>query len=200
MMKEEQTKEEPTISGDVHVFYRSSSSSGKRQHMDLRRNVMTNKIMHKSKGQRPSTDNSNLARGRVRSRGDEEIGEESIANDPTLVVVSSQSLGETRQALKTPTRQNELLHLRRRLSNDDEFCCGLVNTRGEKHCEEDLERRAVESDATRQGVEAALNEGMKTQMSIDDRHLFMCKVVDKNFEEGKHASRCVRDQDSHHRT
>ena len=42
---------------------------------------------------------------------------------------------------------------------------------------------AVESEATRQDVEGAVNEGMKTQVSIDDTQLFVCELTDKNLEE-----------------
>ena len=42
---------------------------------------------------------------------------------------------------------------------------------------------AVESEAARQDVEAALNEGMMTQMSIDDMQLFVCEVIVKILEE-----------------
>ena len=41
----------------------------------------------------------------------------------------------------------------------------------------------MESEATRQDVEAAVNGGMKTQASIDDRQLFVCEGIDKNVEE-----------------
>ena len=44
-------------------------------------------------------------------------------------------------------------------------------------------RAAVESEATRQDVEAAVNGGMKTQVSIDDRQLFECEVIDSNIGE-----------------
>ena len=36
---------------------------------------------------------------------------------------------------------------------------------------------AAESEAARQDVEAALNKGMKTQVSIDDMQLFVCGVI-----------------------
>ena len=42
---------------------------------------------------------------------------------------------------------------------------------------------AVESEAARQDVEVALNEGMKTHVSIDDMQLFVREVIDKNLEE-----------------
>ena len=44
-------------------------------------------------------------------------------------------------------------------------------------------RGAVESEAARQDVEAALNEGMMTQVSIDDMLLFVCEVIVKILEE-----------------
>ena len=44
-------------------------------------------------------------------------------------------------------------------------------------------RGAVKSEAARQDVEAALNEGMMTQVSIDDVQLFVCEVIVKNLEE-----------------
>ena len=43
-------------------------------------------------------------------------------------------------------------HIVKKISTEGPFSCG-----------------AVESEATRQDVEAAVNEGMKTQVSIDDR-------------------------------
>ena len=42
---------------------------------------------------------------------------------------------------------------------------------------------AVESETARQDVEAALNEGMKTQVGIDDMQLFVYEGIDKNLEE-----------------
>ena len=44
-------------------------------------------------------------------------------------------------------------------------------------------RDAAESEETRQDVEGAVNEGMKTQVSVDDMPLCVCEVIDKNFEE-----------------
>ena len=40
-----------------------------------------------------------------------------------------------------------------------------------------------ESESTRQDVEGALNEGMKTHVSTDDMQLFVCTVIDKTLEE-----------------
>ena len=41
----------------------------------------------------------------------------------------------------------------------------------------------MESEAARQDVEAALNEGVKTQVSGDDVQLHVCEVIDLNFDE-----------------
>ena len=41
----------------------------------------------------------------------------------------------------------------------------------------------MEPEATRQDGEAAVNDGMKTQVSIDGRQLFVHEIVDKNLEE-----------------
>ena len=41
----------------------------------------------------------------------------------------------------------------------------------------------VRADILRQDVEAAVNDGMKAQASIDYRQLFVCEVVDKNLED-----------------
>ena len=94
---------------------------------ELRRDMMTNRVVPKSKRSKTSSDDSNLARGPVRARGDEDIREETIKpkfkcvnlcnvdvqnmesklieNDPTFEVTSSQQSGETRQALKTHQHQ-----------------------------------------------------------------------------------------------
>ena len=42
---------------------------------------------------------------------------------------------------------------------------------------------AVEPETARQDVEAASNEGMKTQVSIDGMQLFVCDVIDQNLED-----------------
>ena len=52
-----------------------------------------------------------------------------------------------------------------------------ISTEGQFQC------GAVECEATRQDVEAVVNKGLKTQVSIDDRLLFVCEVIDKNLEE-----------------
>ena len=72
--------------------------------------------------------------------------------------------------------------------NQNELRSGLVDTRGEKHREEAFDRRhfpcgALESAATRQDVEAAETDGMKTQVITDDKQLFVREVLDKNIEE-----------------
>ena len=53
-----------------------------------------------------------------------------------------------------------------KISTDDAFLCVVV-----------------EPETPRQDIEAASNEGMKTQVSIDDVQLFVCEVIDQNLEE-----------------
>ena len=63
-------------------------------------------------------------------------------------------------------------------------------------------RGAVKSEATRQDVEAAVNEGMKTQVIIDGRQLFVCEVIDKHFEKehmeesNENADKCYESQEA----
>ena len=73
-----------------------------------------------------------------------------------------------------------------RTGTHGELCNSLANTDGEKHSGAHLHGRpvgATEPDATRQDVEAAVNVGMTTHVSIYDKELFVREVINKNLEE-----------------
>ena len=170
---------------------------------------MTNRVVQKSKVPRQAAMTATWGLGTVRARGDDETRGETkkpklkslnpcnvevqsmestlIVYDPTFVVTSSQQPGETRQVLQT--RQ----HARMRFSiaydaravatNSAAVLSTLaarkivkkISTGGPFPC------GAVESEATGHDDEAAVNDGMKTHLGIDDMQLFVCAVIDKSL-------------------
>ena len=140
--------------------------------------------------------------GTVRTRSDEEIGEETkkpklrclngcnvdiqdmegklVENGPTFVVTRTTPERDTAKSGDTSTRENMKYFI--------DVAEREINTLCEKHRDEDLDRwpvfcGAAELEAARQDVEAAVHDRMKTRESIDDRQLFLCEVIDNNLEE-----------------
>ena len=201
MMKERKAKEETlekqepeeTIS-DVHMSDPSSSNMAMRGTTKRHDDEQGREEVNRSK---TSSDDSNSVRRIVSTRNDDESEEETkeqkikclnpcnvddrdmedkhVENDPTFVVTSNPHPRETRQAVKVGGIATNFAavwstlvakNIVKKISTEDAFLCVVV-----------------EPEIARQDIEAALNEGMKTQVIIDDMQLFVCEVIEKKVEE-----------------
>ena len=112
-----------------------------------------------------------------------------IVHNPTFVVTSSQPPGETRQVLQTHQHERmrySIAYKARAVATNSAAVLSTlaarkivkkISTGGPFPC------GAVESEATGHDDEAAVNDGMKPQVGIDDMQLFVCGVIDKSFAE-----------------
>ena len=159
---------------------------------------MTKEVVQKSKRSKTSGDDSSLVRGTVRTRGDEEIMEETkkpkrkclkfcnvyvekmesklIEIDPTLVVTSNQQSAETREAWKIDQHEKMKYFVAVEERAITTSSAAVLST---------LMARNIVKKISTEGTFpcGAVNEGMEPQMSVDDMQLFVCEVTDKNVEE-----------------
>ena len=123
------------------------------------------------------------------SSDNRDIAGKLVENYPAYVVTSNQHPRETRQALKVHQHGDMKYFIDVEERGITANSAAVLSTLMARNIEKKISTEAMfpcgalESEAARQDVEAALNEGMMTQVSIDDMQLFVCEVIVKILEE-----------------
>ena len=121
---------------------------------------------------------------------DRDMEDKHVENDPTFVVTSNPHPRETRQAVKVHQHDNMkyFIDVKEEGGITTNFAA-VLSTLVSRNIVEKISTEdaflcvVVEPETPRQDIEAALNEGMKTQVSIDGMLLFVFEVIDHNLEE-----------------